>query len=172
MALLHLLFQMEIGEEEDMLRASYWISETKREAQNYWRKIFIYAAALVYLLFLCNIFLAVVKVSCSGQSNNGRTMGSWHTALFAKLTQNHQTSLLLHFLPPPSSPYWLSHRYIAFWGRKYTRNTRWYGIFTAMWWIKFKCNGKATWIFSSRLIYPLKTNIARIAKLPYLKSEL
>ena len=44
-------------------------------------------------------------------------MGSWHTALFAKLTQNHQTSLLLHFLPPPS-PYWLSHRYIAFRSRK------------------------------------------------------
>ena len=103
-ALLHLLFQTEIGE-EDMLRASYWISETKREAQNYWTKIFIYAAALVYLLFLCNILLAVVKVSkCSGQSNNGRTMGSWHTALLAALTQNHQTLSIAPFSSTTAVP--------------------------------------------------------------------
>ena len=90
-------FKRKLARKKICYRASYWISETKREAQNYWRKIFIYAAALVYLLFLCNIFLAVVKVSCSGQSNNGRTMGSWHTALFAKLTQNHQTFSIAPF---------------------------------------------------------------------------
>ena len=69
------------------------------------------------------------KVSCSGESNNGRTMGSWHSALFAALTQNHQTSLLLHFLPPPSSRTDYLTDTLPFGAEKYTRNTPWYRMF-------------------------------------------
>ena len=134
----------------------YWTSVKKRRN---WTKLLekifksnicaaatpVFISKMVFFLF-CEIFiLRLDLVSCSGESNNGDTMGSWHSALFAKPTQNHQTSPFSSTTVVPGLL--IIPQIHCFLEQKNTREI-WYKKFTTIRWISFKCNDKAASICS------------------------